>query len=194
MSSPRFAIPTRCRGFQAGFSLIELLFVVFILATTAGIAIPVTRGFTTSARADSATALAISTLQDARERAVNERRNIQVSFVLPNRIRVERVEVPGPALTLLSQVELEGLATFQLVTGVPDTPDKFGRTNAVHFTGKLPVMFTSDGSLIDANGDVVNGSVFMAGPGTGDMVRAITIFGVTGLMRTWKWSGKEWQP
>lgn len=193
MSSPRSGVSTRARAFQAGFSLIELLFVVFILATMAGIAIPVTRGFTTSARADSATALALSTLQEARERAVNERRNIQVSFVQPNRIRVERVEVPGPDLTLLAEVELEGTATFQLVTGVPDTPDKFGKTSAVHFTGKLPVMFTSDGSLIDANGDVVNGSIFMAGAGSGDVVRAITIFGVTGLMRTWKWTGKEWQ-
>ena len=93
---------------QAGFSLIEMLLVVGILATVAGIAIPVSRGFITSGKADSATVVALSALQEARERAISERRNVQVNFVLPNRIRAERVEVPGPDLTLLSQVELEG--------------------------------------------------------------------------------------
>ncbi len=186
---------------STGFSMVELLFVVFIMATMAGIAIPVSRGFITSGKADAATATVLSALQEARERAINERRNVQVSFSLPNRVRIERVEVPGPALTLLSQVELEGLQKFELVTGVPDTPDKFGKGSAAHFTGKscpaanaiACVMFTSDGSLIDADGDVVNGSLFLAGTGKGDSVRAVTIFGVTGLMRTWKWTGTEWQ-
>lgn len=190
------SLQARCRrrSIRAvnGFSMLEMLFVVAILATTASIAIPVSRDFLTSVRADSASRIAVSALQEARERAIAERRNIQVNFVLPNRIRIERMEVPGPGVTLLSQVELEGLQSFRLVPDVPDTPDAFGRTGALSFTGKTPVMFTSDGSFIDADGDVVNGSIFLAGTGPGDSVRAITIFGVTGLIRTWKWTGREW--
>jgi prepilin-type N-terminal cleavage/methylation domain-containing protein len=204
MILPRATHRARALSGHPGFSLIELLFVVFILATTAGIAIPVSRGFITSGKADSATLLALSALQEARERAINERRNIQVNFVAPNRICILRIEPAGAAatpdscadgagVTFLTRVELEGLQTFRLVTGVPDTPDKFGKTTATHFTGKLPVMFTSDGSLIDLDGDVVNGSIFLAGTGAGDSVRAVTIFGVTGLMRTWKWTGTQWQ-
>ena len=133
-------------------------------------------------------------LQDARERAISERRNVQLTFVTPNRIRAERVEVPGPGTTLLAQTELEGLQRFQLVTGIPDTPDYFGNDSAVDFSGTAPVMFTSDGSLIDSNGDPVNGTIFLAGPTSArESVRAITILGVTGLVRTWKWSGTAWR-
>lgn len=177
---------------QAGFSLIEMLLVVGILGVVAAIAIPVSSTFVRQSQADGATTVALNALQDARERAIAERRNIQVNFVPPNRIRIERVEVPGPGTTLLSQVYLENLQTFRKVSGIPDTLDEFGDETPVYFTGTLPVMFTSDGSLIDANGDVVNGSVFLSSSGAADSQRAITILGVTGLIRTWRWSGKEW--
>ncbi len=56
----------------------------------------------------------------------------------------------------------------------------------------LPVMFTSDGSLIDTAGDVINGTIFIVKPGSLETARAVTIWGVTGLMRTWKWRGSQW--
>ena len=63
---------------------------------------------------------------------------------------------------------------------------------ATKFTGTAPVMFTSDGSLVDSNGDVVNGSIFFGVPGQPLTQRAVTIFGVTGLTRNWKWRGGQW--
>ena len=53
-------------------------------------------------------------------------------------------------------------------------------------------MFTSDGSLIDSAGDIVNGTIFVAMPNQVDTARAVTIFGVTGLTRAWKWRGRKW--
>jgi hypothetical protein len=53
-------------------------------------------------------------------------------------------------------------------------------------------MFTSDGSLVDSNGDISNGSIFMGIPNRPDTARAVTIFGVTGLTRSWKWRGSQW--
>jgi hypothetical protein len=56
----------------------------------------------------------------------------------------------------------------------------------------MPVMFTSDGSLVDNNGDVVNGTIFVGVPSQPQTARAVTVFGVTGLTRTWKWRGNKW--
>ena len=53
-------------------------------------------------------------------------------------------------------------------------------------------MFTSDGSLIDAAGDVTNGTILSVTSKTPETTRAITVWGVTGLMRSWKWSGSKW--
>jgi hypothetical protein len=53
-------------------------------------------------------------------------------------------------------------------------------------------MFTSDGSFVDANGDPANGTIFMGKPGRVETAHAITFFGATGLIRTWKFSGQQW--
>ena len=53
-------------------------------------------------------------------------------------------------------------------------------------------MFTSDGSLIDSAGDVTNGTIFFGVPNHPETARAITVFGVTGMLRTWKWGGASW--
>ena len=53
-------------------------------------------------------------------------------------------------------------------------------------------MFTSDGSLIDGAGDVTNGTIFVANPQVPETARAVTIAGVTGMLRSWKWRGSEW--
>jgi prepilin-type N-terminal cleavage/methylation domain-containing protein len=178
---------------EGGFSLIELMLVVAIIAIVSGIAVPVSGNLLKGAKADSATAMALSAIEDARDRAVTERRNFQLDFVPPNRIRISRVEVPGPNKTVVAEAILENGQIFKkLPAGVPDTDDKFGADKDVNFTGTLPVMFTSDGTLIDTNGDVVNGSIFLAHDANKDSVRAITILGVTGLIRTWKWSGTKW--
>jgi prepilin-type N-terminal cleavage/methylation domain-containing protein len=187
-------IDDRTRGslHQAGFSLPELMFVVAIAAILAGMAVPISSAFISRAKADSASILAMSAIESARSRAIAERRNFQLTFVAPDRIRIERVEVPGPAITVVSETRLEGGQTFKKVTDIPDTPDKFGNANPVQFSGTLPVMFTTDGSLVDSNGDVVNGTVFLAAGDHPDSIRAVTILGVTGLIRTWKWSGTQW--
>ena len=53
-------------------------------------------------------------------------------------------------------------------------------------------MFTTDGSFINANGDVLNGSLFIAIPGESISARAITIFGPTGMLHQWRWNGRAW--
>jgi prepilin-type N-terminal cleavage/methylation domain-containing protein len=175
-----------------GFSLIEVLIVAALIAVVAGISVPVTTGLIGRMRADSSAIVATTALQAARDRAVAERRNVEVQFELPHRITIVRHEVPGPGTTVIESVVLTEGLTFQQFDGIPDTPDEFGNASAVTFSGTLPVMFTSDGSLIDANGDVVNGTIFMGRDHEPMSARAVTVFGVTGHFQSWKWTGAEW--
>jgi prepilin-type N-terminal cleavage/methylation domain-containing protein len=177
---------------DAGFSFPEVLVVVALIAIIAGISIPVTRGMIVRAEADSATVVIVSTLNEARDRAIAERRDFQVNFVVPDRIQISRVPVPiGPVETVTNRL-LENGQTIMRWPGVPDTPDAFGGGGEVNFTGPTPVTFTSDGSLVDAAGDPVNGTIFLATPDQPESVRAVSIFGMTGLARTWKWAGGRW--
>jgi len=53
-------------------------------------------------------------------------------------------------------------------------------------------MFTTDGSFINSNGDVLNGTIFIAIPADSISARAITIFGPTGAFHLWRWNGRAW--
>jgi prepilin-type N-terminal cleavage/methylation domain-containing protein len=187
---------TGLREAHDGFSLIELMVVAAIAAVLVGISIPVTDSFIRAARADSSVSAATAAIDMAHDRAVSERRNYVLTFTPPNRILLGRQEINAAGVVIsTTQVEqfiLEGGQTFLKFTGIPDTPDLFGATSATTFSGTAPVMFTSDGSLVDSNGDVVNGSIFFGIPGQPLTQRAVTIFGVTGLTHNWKWRGAQW--
>jgi prepilin-type N-terminal cleavage/methylation domain-containing protein len=176
----------------AGFTLTEMIVVVALIAIGFAVAIPVTMEMVNRAKNDSSVVVAHTFLDSARDRAVAERRNFELTFVMPNRLQLERIEVPSGVKTIVAEMQLEGGQEFVKFPDVGDTPDAFGAPTAIHFTGTMPVMFTSDGSLIDSAGDVVNGSVFMGVPDHPETARAVTVFGVTGMLRTWKWRGAEW--
>lgn len=178
---------------QRGFTLLEAIVVMAVVVVGAAISIPVTRQMVASAKGDSALIMANTFLESARNRAVAERRNVELVFIPPNRMQLVRLEVPSGVRTTVGTLMLEGDAEFVQVLGVPDTPDAYGAFAAINFTGPTPVMFTSDGSLIDSAGDVTNGTIFVARPGAQDTARAVTITGVTGMLRQWKWRGSVWQ-
>jgi len=46
--------------------------------------------------------------------------------------------------------------------------------------------------LVDSNGDVLNGTLFLAIPNQTSSARAITVFGTTALLRYWRWDGSKW--
>jgi prepilin-type N-terminal cleavage/methylation domain-containing protein len=179
-----------------GFTILEVLVVAAVMGILAAIAIPITEGFVRTAKADSAISAAMSAIDIAHDRAVSERRNFVLTFTSPNTIALGRQEIDAAgtvtSTTNVENFKLEGGQTFLRFTGMPDTPDAFGGSAPTNFSGTPPVMFTSDGSLVDSNGDVVNGTVFFGVAGQPLTARAVTIFGVTGLTRTWKWRGSQW--
>lgn len=179
---------------QSGFTLLEMVIVMAIIIVGAAVVIPVSRNMVRNADSDSSLEITSAFLTGARNRAIAERRNIVITFLTNKSVQIERIEVPGNTRTVLDTLTLRGEEQFLKLTGAIDTPDHFGYSSNVNFTGTTPVMFTSDGSLIDNAGDVSNGTIFIARPGVAESARAITITGVTGLLRKWKWRSTQWQP
>jgi prepilin-type N-terminal cleavage/methylation domain-containing protein len=182
----------RNRQPQAGFTLIEMMIVVAVTVIVAGMAVPISKGFLNSVKADGSLGATIDVLTQARDQAVAQRRNFELEFNGTSHLKVWRIEVPTGYRTQIMDIPLDNGQQFKKFPSLPDTPDAFGNANAIQFSGTGPWMFTSDGSLIDSNGDVSNGTVFLGVPTDVKTARAVTVFGATGLMRTWRWRGTKW--
>jgi prepilin-type N-terminal cleavage/methylation domain-containing protein len=183
---------TAILGNSDGFTLLELMLVVAL----ASITLAISAGYFPQARdtitADANMRIVNWQLKLARERAINERRSVQVDFVAPNMIRVTRLEIPN-GTTILQTAFLENNTQFLLFPTQPDTPDGFGRATPVWFGGAQTVMFTADGMLTDAAGTPVNGSIFLGQIAKPMTSRALTIFGPTATLRVYRWNGSEWR-
>jgi prepilin-type N-terminal cleavage/methylation domain-containing protein len=180
------------RAPEAGYTLVEIMIVVMLVGVVSGMAAMIMPRAIQSAKADSGSARVVAALRTVREQSIAQRRTMQVQFTAPNRVVVSRVEVPGPGTTPISTVLLEDGMTFQLFTGIPDTPDLFGRLSAIAFGTATSIAFTSEGSLVDQNGDPVNGTVFIGKASQPLTARAVSIFGPTALVREWRWNGNQW--
>ncbi len=181
---------------QHGFTLVEMLMVVAILGTLFGMVALISPDFIRHQKAESGISQALEVIRNAREIAVSERRNVQIRFTGNDLIEVAREDLPN-GITILRRVRFENGVQFLRVPGLPDTPDFFAtgppaQAGAVAFGPSATRAFTSEGTMIDANGDVLNGTVFLAIPNQPNSARAISIFGVTSLMRTWRWDGSKW--
>jgi prepilin-type N-terminal cleavage/methylation domain-containing protein len=191
---------------ERGYSLIELMMVVGIMGVLSGIAVAQLTTTRSNLRGDAAMRVVLSTFNSAKQMAIAQRRYMRVTFDASNtQISVIR-EDPPPATTTttLSTVIFEGNAKFQLITGLPDTPDAFGKTAPTSFTNVVNgtfasttgtttvVKFAPDGTLVDWNGNPTNGTVFTAIPNANPSARAVTIMGTTGRVRGFKWDGRQW--
>jgi prepilin-type N-terminal cleavage/methylation domain-containing protein len=186
------AMTGRAAQRDAGFTLLETLVVVAIMGVLAAISVMMMPGAILQAKADGGAARLTSVLRSAREQAIAQRRNVRVTFTPPNRIVISRVEVPGPATTLITSVSLEDGMEFRLYPGLPDTPDAFGNATATSFGVATTLSFTSEGWFVDQNGDPVNGTVYVGKVTQPLSARAISIFGPTALVSAWRWNGNRW--
>ena len=143
-----------------------------------------------SSRGDGALYTIMAQLRNARQAAISQRRASVIGFQMPNQMLISRLETNGD-LTLLNQVFLEGNVEFVQFVGVPDTPDGFGAAAAVDFDDEIP-RFIEDGSAVDASGATLSGTVFLGIQDDPLSARAVTVFGGTGQVRGYSWSGTTW--
>lgn len=176
---------------DAGFSSTEALVVLVLAVTLAAFTAGAFRSATDTVQGDADLRVLYGEIKNARELAINQRRAFELQFVPPNQVRAVRREIPS-GTTLVSRAFLEHNTIFMLFGGLPDTPDNFGRSTPVDFGGAGAVMFTADGMLTDAGGTPVNGTIFVGQPGKPLTARAVTIFGPTAMIRTYRWNGSAW--
>lgn len=187
----RSAIPYDRFARQTGASLVEASIVVLLMALVAGFTLLDITGITPGMAANTGLAQTVAQLRAARETAVAQRRRVEVKFLENRQIQLTRLEQPS-GQTILSTLELENRLEFHLFDGVPDTPDAFGNGAAVDFAGAASLVFLSDGTLVDGQGNPVNGSVFLGVPGHCETARAVTVLGATGRIRGYRWTGSSW--
>jgi prepilin-type N-terminal cleavage/methylation domain-containing protein len=184
-------------GAAAGFTLVELLIVIAIAAAISGMAVLVSPPLLKNSQADAGVVQVLDAFRYARELAVAQRRNVQIQFIGTNQIQIARVEIDSPPVTpprttVLRTVVLENRMQFLIPPGVPDTPDRFGAGSATAFGPSPARMFTSEATFIDNQGNLLNGTLFVAVPDDPTTARALSVMGATAFLRTWRWNGREW--
>jgi Tfp pilus assembly protein FimT len=176
-----------------GFSIVELNIVLLLTSLVAGFAVLNSIGITPRLNANSALTQVVGEVRRGRDAALAQRRNIEMRFIGTNQIQFIRQEVPN-GTTVIANNQLDHKLQFCLINGIPDTPDTFGRNAAVDFGGVAPLMFMSDGTLADGQGNPVSGTIFIGLAGEPDTARAVTILGATGRIRGYRWTGTSWIP
>jgi len=199
---------------EQGFSLLEMLVVVGLAFTVMGFAVMNTMSTSQNARANAAMDAVISQLRQARELAIAKRRNVQVQFTSPNQIQLTLLTLPGePVPAVMPAVYLNdkvgGGLNFYVFPSIPDTPMNFGNSTAINLQqptggGAWTCMFTTSGAFVGTaqsaatlyqatNNNPVNASLFMGVVGKPNTARAVTVFGATGRVRSYYWTGSSWQ-
>jgi type II secretory pathway pseudopilin PulG len=177
---------------EAGYNIIEMVFVVGIMGVLTGTAVLQIESSRPGLNSDGAMRVLIAQLNQARESAITQRRYMRLVFTAPNTIQIVREELDGTTTTL-SSVLFEGGVTFSLVGGVPDTPDAFGNSAAIYFGSATNQKFGPDGTFVNQVGSMVNGSVFVSLLNQKRSVRAVTILGSTGRIQAYRFDGAVWK-
>jgi Tfp pilus assembly protein FimT len=180
---------------SAGFTLMEMMLMVSIMGILMSMAVLQISQSQPVAKSDGAMRIVLAQFNSARELAITQRRFMRLSMTAgSNQIQTLREEAPGPTLTVINSVYFEGGVTFELIGGVSDTPDAFGNSSAVAFGSATQIRFATDGTLIDQNGQLLNGTVFLGSAAIKRSVRAVTVLGSTGRVRGYRFDGLHWTP
>jgi type II secretory pathway pseudopilin PulG len=192
----------RTKKQEDGFTLLESVVVIAMMMIMMSFAIFRSSNMMPNYKADSAQDVVVSTLRQARQLALTERRDVQVwidqGFSGPDLVQhidYQVVTVAGDIPQALVSVGLPKQTQFVL-EGVGDTPMGFGNSNAVYIGnvsgGPAIMKFRSTGAFTDSLYNPLNGTVFVGIPSQPFTARAVTIMGGTGRVRPYSWTGTAW--
>jgi type II secretory pathway pseudopilin PulG len=202
---------------ESGFSIIELLVVCLMIFVISAMAAIQLQPMWQQIQANASMSQVKTTIRQAREAAISQRRTIIVVFAttatgtpclpssgITNCLELFQVLEPANTVALAPYltIPIENNVSILSFAGAPDTPDAFigaapaapagiyfGSTAGVPTSG---LEFQSDGTFTDGNGNPVNLSLFLGVSTMPTSGRAITILGNTGRVSAYHGTGQAW--
>jgi len=182
-----------------GFSLLEMMIVIAIGMTVAGISVMSLMPMLQETHIDQAYDTTLSVLRNSRNLAVSTSNRYIVTFTAPGTITVQSWLYSAPPLVspppvFVASYTLPPDIQFAVQPGFPAAaPDGFG-------TGVVPidfdqnlglgsqnyVIFMPDGSSQDTLGNYNSGIVYITRTNDYYRSRALTVWGTTGRIRGWR--------
>lgn len=198
------------RSSQSGFSVVELMIVVIVMAIMTGIVVFSFRSNKRSYIADDEATKVLSFFREAYQRALSQRQAQRITIDLNNNLikLADMGLLPGGDETIINRGVLNtGVTLTQpVVAGNPlaPPPAPYNYAPADLSSGSIDIYFLADGSITNATG--FNNSSFapvsltfffspsqqtVTAPGqtssnSGNLIRAVTLFGPTGSTRLWR--------
>lgn len=184
-----------------GFSLLELMIVIAIGLTMAGVSFIALMPLFKENHIDQAYDTTLSVLRNYRNQSIEQSKRYVIIFTAPATITVQYwgVGVPvAPAPVTVATYTLPQDMQFAVQAGFPNPgPDgpSFGTgTTPIFFnacalieSGNPCLVFNPDGSAQDDQGNYNNGVVYITRPASNKYSsRAITVWGPTGRVRGWR--------
>ncbi len=180
-----------------GFSLLEMMIVMAIGMTVAGISIMAIVPMMNENHVDQAYDTTLSVLRNYRNLAIAQSNRYIVTFTAPGTITVQLwgYAVPvSPAPVTVATYQLPPDISFGVQGIFPATaPDAFGTgVTAIDYDQGMGlgsqnyVIFMPDGSSQDTLGNYDSGIVYMTRTNDAYRSRAITVWGTTGRIRGWR--------
>jgi len=180
---------------QSGFSILELVAAIGIMAVIATVALPGIEGVLRESRVQTALVSVVGEMRRARQLAMDQRRTHAVAFTSPRTLTVTRIETGGNPNVQVSLITLSSDVSFTR-NSISSEPDGFSTSGAFTFCGSGgSFSFTPQGTGVDAANDLCNGVVYVGIPGRIETTRAVTLFGSTGRSKAFRYTqnGGTWK-
>ena len=205
---------------EAGASVLEILVALCVILILSSVAIPYMWNYKKLYKSEDQSLRMMDLMREAAQTALVKRRTIRYEIDLTDNVVLLIDESQNaPKGQQIKKIPLELIRDLRVDTipnGVskPNPPNyndaTFATDNVGHMIGAVTITghniwscrFKSDGSVVNSAGNPISANIYIWPPqSTGSLtprntaeIRAITLFGGTGAVRYWKYTGSAFTP